>query len=145
MNTSLVKLNLDGFIKKRESHKWYQTIFLVSYHFWFTGNAINDAGATSLGEALKKNTTLTKLGLNCKQQEMINHLSGFFFNLSSPINRLIEQRILLVAQDWNHSVKAGNATQHSQYWIWRVWKQIEQFLYRFMYSLSLFHLSLSNK
>ena len=54
----------------------------------FTGNAINDAGATSLGEALKINATLTKLGLNCTQQEMINHLSGFFksFITHKPID-----------------------------------------------------------
>ena len=46
---------------------------LFSIHIVSTGNNIGDTGVTSLSEALKSNTTLTKLNLYCENKRKKTH------------------------------------------------------------------------
>ena len=46
---------------------------LFSFLFTSTGNYIGDAGATSLSETLKSNTTLTALNLNGEDKRKKTH------------------------------------------------------------------------
>ena len=67
-NTTLIELNLSG-ENKRNNTQMISTnnpfffIIIIS-----TDNAIGERGATSLSDALKSNTTLTKLDLSCEQK-----------------------------------------------------------------------------
>ena len=63
-NATLTQLNLNGEDKRKKTHKRHSS----TNHFFplmkpWTVNKIRDTGATSLSEALKSNTTLTKLNL----------------------------------------------------------------------------------
>ena len=63
-NTTLAILYLDRQDKRRKAHKRHPSTIHSFIHI-STGNIIGETGATSLSEALKSNTTLTKLYLSC--------------------------------------------------------------------------------
>ena len=68
-NTTLTRLHLWSEDKKKEdTQKTSINNSLFSFLFIPTGNKIGDTGAASLSEALKSNTTLTKLNLNGKDK-----------------------------------------------------------------------------
>ena len=69
-NKTLTKLNLRGEHKKKQHTNDIHQIFFF-FFFTFTkstDNDIEETGATSLSEALKSNTTLTKLYLGCEDK-----------------------------------------------------------------------------
>ena len=71
-NTKLKKLNLSSEDKK-DIQKTSINNSLFPFLYSSTGNKIGDAGATSLSESLKSNTTLTKLNLSGKDQRKNTH------------------------------------------------------------------------
>jgi hypothetical protein len=69
-NTTLTKLNLNCEDKRKKTHKRHpSTIYPFSLLFISTVNNIEYIGATALSEALKSNTTLTKLCLESETKE----------------------------------------------------------------------------
>ena len=66
-NTTLTKLNLSCEDKRRHTKGIHQQ-FTLSFLFISTDNSIGDTGASSLSEALKSNTTLTKLDLRSEDR-----------------------------------------------------------------------------
>ena len=66
-NTKLKKLNLSSEDKK-DIQKTSINNSLFPFLYSSTGNKIGDAGATSLSESLKSNTTLTQLNLSCEDK-----------------------------------------------------------------------------
>ena len=71
-NTKLKKLNLSSEDKK-DIQKTSINNSLFPFLYSSTGNKIGDAGATSLSESLKSNTTLTQLNLSGKDQRKNTH------------------------------------------------------------------------
>ena len=67
-NTTLTKLNLWSEEKRNDTLKAFTEKPLYSLLIQSTDNAIGGTGATSLSDALKSNTTLTKLDLSCKDK-----------------------------------------------------------------------------
>lgn len=63
INTTLMNLNICSIHKKK--FKWHPRIIRVFLFYYLTGNNIGDTGATDLSEALRMNTTLTKLDFSC--------------------------------------------------------------------------------
>ena len=65
-NTTLVKLNLKSENQRKKTHKRHpSTNHFFSIIITTIDNHIGDIGTTSLSEALKLNTTLTKLNMFC--------------------------------------------------------------------------------
>ena len=62
-NTTLTALDLSCEDKRKKTHKRHPSTNHSSFLIIQTVNTIGDTGATSMGEALKLNTTLTKLCL----------------------------------------------------------------------------------
>ena len=71
-NTTLKKLNLSSEDKK-DIQKTSINNSLFSFLYSPTGNKIGDAGATSLSESLKSNTTLMKLNLSGEDERKKTH------------------------------------------------------------------------
>ena len=67
-NTTLTELYLSSEDKRKKTHKRHPSTIHSSFLFISTGNSIGDAGATSLSESLKTNTTLTALNLSCEDK-----------------------------------------------------------------------------
>ena len=84
-NTTLTGLNLWSEDKRKKTYKRHpSTIHSFPFLFSSTDSSIEYAGVTSLSEALKSNTTLTKLNLMGEDKEdtqktSINN-SLFFFS-----------------------------------------------------------------
>ena len=74
-----------------------------------TGNEFGDRGATSLSEALKVNTTITKLNLSCENRR---HIIIFINN--SLFFSSHQQSTILETQEQYHWVKHWNPTKRSQ-------------------------------
>ena len=73
-NTTLTILNLGCDDKRKKTNKWHpSTIHSFSFLFTPTGNNIRETGATSLSEALKTNTTLTELDMDCENKRKKTH------------------------------------------------------------------------
>ena len=68
-------LNLECKAKKKQSHAHFFSLECLQHVFKYitTGNKIGDTGATSLSEALKSNTTLTKLNLGGEDKRKKTH------------------------------------------------------------------------
>ena len=62
-NTTLTELDLWSEDKRKKTHKRHPSTIHSCIIFTITGNNIGDTEATSLGEALKSNTTLTAFNL----------------------------------------------------------------------------------
>ena len=67
-NTALSGLDIGGEDKRNNTQIAFINKSLFSILNKSTGNWIGDTGATSLSDALKSNTTLTKLDLECKNK-----------------------------------------------------------------------------
>ena len=68
-NTTLYVLDLSCEDKRKKTHNRHpSSIHSFSFPFASTGNSIGERGKTSLSEALKSNTTLTKLDLRCEDK-----------------------------------------------------------------------------
>ena len=67
-NTTLTALYLDGENKRKKTHKRNPPTIHSAIHFMPSENIFGDTGATSLSEALKSNTTLTKLDLKSEDK-----------------------------------------------------------------------------
>ena len=73
-NTTLTKLNLGCEDKRKKTHKRHpSTIHSFSILITSIVNNIGDAGASSLSEALKSNTTLTELDLRSEDKRKKTH------------------------------------------------------------------------
>ena len=73
-NTTLTKVDLWSEYKRKETHKRHpSTIHSFSILTMTIGNHIGNTGATSLSEALKSNTTLTKLNLSGEDKRKKTH------------------------------------------------------------------------
>ena len=89
-NTTTTELNLSCEGKRKKTHQMTSiNNSLFSFHFSSTDNKIGDTGATSLSEALKSNTALTKLDLSREDKIKKTHErhsstihSSFFFALT---------------------------------------------------------------
>ena len=92
-NTTLTVLYLSCEDKSKKRHKRHSSAIHSFPSTSSTGNSIGDAGATSLSESLKSNTTLTKLNLSCEdkrkntQKTSINN-SLFHFSSHQQVTRL---------------------------------------------------------
>ena len=65
-NTTLKILNLRREFKRNNTQITYNKLFFI--HIKSTENFIRERGAESLGDALKTNTTLAVLDMNCKHK-----------------------------------------------------------------------------
>jgi hypothetical protein len=95
-NTTLIELNMSCEDKRRHTKDIHQQFTLFSFIITSTVNKIGDTGATSLSEALKSNTALTKLDLFCedkRKKTQKRHPSTIHSFFSHHINR---------QQDWRH-------------------------------------------
>ena len=73
-NTTLTQLDLSGEDKRKKTHKRHPSIIhSFSILITSTDNMIRETGATSLSEALKSNTTLTKLNLGSEDKRKKTH------------------------------------------------------------------------
>ena len=73
-NTTLTQLNLNCEDKRKKTHKISISNSLFSFSLFITtASDIGETGATSLGEALKPNTTLTQLNLFCEDKIKKTH------------------------------------------------------------------------
>ena len=68
-NTTLTELNLGCENKRKKTQKTSINNSLFVIHTTSTGNKTGETGAISLSEALKSNTTLTKLNLGCEDKK----------------------------------------------------------------------------
>ena len=73
LNTALTKLNMGSNTKERRHTKDIHQQIPLSFLLASTGNSIGDTGATSLGEALMSNTTLTDLDLGGEDKRKKTH------------------------------------------------------------------------
>ena len=90
-NTTLTQLYLGGEDKRKNTHKRNPSA-IDSFLFLFTttGNHIGDTGAASFSEALKSNTTLTKLDLSGEDERKTHKktsINNSLFFLSLHIDR----------------------------------------------------------
>jgi hypothetical protein len=65
-NTTLTELDLDGEDDRKKTRNRHPLTIHSFFLLIQTGNYIEDTGATSLSDALKSNTTLTKVNLKCE-------------------------------------------------------------------------------
>ena len=96
-NTTLTLLNLRSEDKRKKTHKRHpSTIHSFPFLITSTENKIRDAGASSLSEALKSNTTLTELNLNGEDKRKKTHkrhpstIHSFPLLLTSTDNKIGE-------------------------------------------------------
>ena len=68
-NKALTQFNLNGEQKRNNTQMISINNPLFSVFINSTGNKIGETGATSLGDALKSNTTLTQLNLGSEHKE----------------------------------------------------------------------------
>ena len=68
-NTTLTELDLRCEDKRKKTHKRHPSTIHSSLFITSTDNNIGATGASSLSEALKSNTTLTKLNLGSERQK----------------------------------------------------------------------------
>ena len=87
-NTTLTELNLSGEGKRKKTRKRHPKTIHSAFLFASTGNEIGDTGAASLSEALKSNTTLTKLDLSGEDKRKKTHKTHSSTNKSSSITYL---------------------------------------------------------
>ena len=85
---------------------------LFSFHITSTDNNIGETGAESLCEALKSNTTLTKLDQRCKDKRKKTHKRHPSTIYSFPFTSH-QQTTRLETQEQSHWVKHWNQTQLS--------------------------------
>ena len=85
-NTTLIELNLGREDKRKKTHKDIHQQIALIFLLISTDTKIGDTGATSLSEALKSNTTLTKLNLRgedkrkTQKTSINNSLFSFLFD-----------------------------------------------------------------
>ena len=73
-NTTLTEFHLCGKDKRKKTHKRHPSAnHSFHFHFISTDNNIGERGTTSLSEALKSNTTLTKLDLMSEYKRHKRH------------------------------------------------------------------------
>ena len=72
-NTTLTKLYLNCEDKSKKRHKRHSSAIHSFPSTSSTGNSIGDAGATSLSESMKSNTTLTELDLSSEDKRKKTH------------------------------------------------------------------------
>ena len=75
-NTTLTTLNLSGEDKRKKTHKRHPSTIHSSFLITLTDNGkFGDSGAVPLSEALKSNTTLTKLDLSSEDKRRAIHMT----------------------------------------------------------------------
>ena len=75
-NTTLTTLNLSGEDKRKKTHKRHPSTIHSSFLITLTDNGkFGDSGAVPLSEALKSNTTLTKLDLSSEDKRKAIHIT----------------------------------------------------------------------
>ena len=96
-NTTLTALNISGEDKRQKTLKRLpSTIHFFLFLFTSTGNTIGNTGATTLSEALKSNTTLTKLSLGSEDKRKKTHKRHpqISFIIIRQLDRLRRSRVI---------------------------------------------------